>query len=193
MDTQTWYRLEMDYERNPYSCIRRDPVRPDGEYLSYKDKDHPPCTLTVGRQRMMDVAFTIGCKLLFSERLKQACLSLRIENQIEWTPVQVQYSNKTTDSYWALSYDGGFDALDTVRSVIVWLLPGKVIGSVSRWVLNRDRIPRLDLFTLKATTAWIVSGAFRARFESDGLAGAAFHPCELYPPQDGDQPCWTGQ
>lgn len=179
MDTQTWYRLEMDHERNPYAFIDDEPVRPDGRDLSYEDNDQPPCTLKVGRKRMLDVAYTMGRALLFSERLKWACMSLRIEKEVKWTPVQVHYPDTMTSSYWALTYNRGIDALDTVHSKIVWLLPGKVIGSVSRWVLNSDRIPDLDLFTLKATTAWIVSEAFRAKFERDGFSGAIFHPCEV--------------
>ncbi|MBL8795119.1 MAG: hypothetical protein JNM56_14515 [Planctomycetia bacterium] len=174
-----WYRFEMDHDRNPYSFIDHNPMRADGQFLHRDHTDRPHCTLKVGAKAMMDVANTVGGILLLSERGKRVCESVRMQEGMTWSPIEIRYRDKKTAAFWALTGNKRIDALDIERSEMSWLLPGKVIGTISRLVLDEAQLPELDIFVLDQTAKWIVSQTFRDKFEHEHLTGAVFHRCDV--------------
>src|SRR5262249_21059682 len=101
VQSQAWYRFDTDSNKNPYAFIDHSVMRADGEFLDWSHKDGMRCTLKVGRKRMLDVAYAMGGCWLFSERAKTVCMSLRIQKDMVWSPVEIRYGDKTKDSYWA--------------------------------------------------------------------------------------------
>jgi DNA-directed RNA polymerase specialized sigma24 family protein len=177
VQSQAWYRFDTDSNKNPYAFIDHSVMRADGEFLDWSHKDGMRCTLKVGRKRMLDVAYAMGGALLFSERAKTVCLQFRMQKELAWSPVEVSHSDKAKDSYWALTCSAGIEALDLDRSGITWGPSGKIIHSISRFVLDNKRIPDLDFFFLEErSNERIVSAAFRDAFLAEGLTGAVFHP-----------------
>lgn len=95
MEPQEWYRLDTD-SNNPYS-LTDSPIREDGGRLSYHEKDGMPCTIKVGKKPMLDLADTLRGFLLFSKRAREVLLSLRLQEGIVWTPVNIRYRDKKID------------------------------------------------------------------------------------------------
>lgn len=172
----------LDTSEGQWAHVSDRPKRDDGSYLERLDTDSPKCSLeTAYSAPLTDVIRCVGFIYLFSDRTHGKLLSLRAPPLTTWIPVHVTSAHQS-GSYWALTCRDRFYALDRDRSDFEWLLPGKVMGAVKRWILDPVRLPPYDFF-MADNGRWLVRESFVQLFDDAARPGAVFVECEI----DGQQ------
>ncbi len=123
--------------------------------------------------RKADYCSTIGAVDLWSHRVRDCVDRFRLSDGARWIPVEVKMRFRRPWRHWVLALPEMFDVLDFDASDYTWLVPGKMLGTVRRWVLCRERIPPADIF-IGNNYEWFVSEPLRSALEDSGFTGGEF-------------------
>lgn len=136
----------LDTSEGNWGHIGERPRRSDGSYLERTDLSSPRCTLAVNKKGMgPDLVRTVGSIHLFSVRAKEQMEHLDAPPDTGWVKVAVS-SRTEAATYFALVSQTDFDVIDKTQSEFSWLVPNKVMGKVTKWVLIESSLPEFDFF-----------------------------------------------
>ncbi|WP_339612754.1 hypothetical protein [uncultured Rubinisphaera sp.] len=172
------YRLRTDPTLRPYAKMD-NPVRSDGTGLFPYLIDSEPCVLNLKRcNKKLPDLFTAFVNELFSDKAKEVISSLKLDVHLHWIDIDVQLKGQHLQHFQAITIRKGYHVLNLEKSQHDRMSLWKVVGSVSNWVINPEKVPELDLFMCH-NSEWMVTQNFKETWENAGLTGAVFHECEI--------------
>ena len=176
-----------------YSLLRIDPqvkhtflddrvYSQDSKPMSKWSVDVESGTLTTRVfNRRTDYCSTIGAVQLWSQKARDCVDRFQLPDGARWVAIEVKARFRRPFRYWVLALPEMVDVLDFDASDYTWLVTGKLLGTIRRWVLCRERIPAADIF-IGNNHEWLVSAPLRTALEDSGFTGGEFQRVEFSEP-----------
>lgn len=117
-----------------------------------------------------DLIGTVGTYRLFSERAWQLLSRLRLHDATEVSDVVVRLDR---DYQYRVVEPPVLKVMDREHARYTWLLEGKVLGDIEKWVIDPSLAPDADVFR-GDDRSWLVTEAFYREWLRSEFTGAVF-------------------